>query len=169
MNDDLKVYPRILIRDKSSGKIREFGKSRNDVLVVSEDGRCLYYEDLCEGGSHFGDFEFVKYNDCEGDIKTVWSSWLDNIAFFMPTEFPEGLKDFMEIKGYAQKLGKKNLKIVIDAINEYIDARAKDKLPAFIDFGADEKFLEMCRKLKERCDELRRKDNNGRRRNPKRN
>lgn len=52
----------ILIRDNESKnkKVREYGTNRHDALMISNDGKCLYYENLQNGdGSMFGAYTFV--------------------------------------------------------------------------------------------------------------
>ena len=54
------------ITDTVTGKTRLYGTDHHDSLVKSDDGRCLYYENLqCGEGSKFGTFLFT---DEEGTI-----------------------------------------------------------------------------------------------------
>lgn len=53
---------RILIRDNQSREktVKEYGTDQHDALMISEDGRCLYYENLQNGdGSMFAGYTFV--------------------------------------------------------------------------------------------------------------
>ena len=48
------------ITDTETGKTRLYGTDHHDSLVKSDDGRCLYYENLqCGEGSRFGTFLFT--------------------------------------------------------------------------------------------------------------
>ena len=48
------------IRDNEDGEVRQYGLSYHDALVISDDGRYLYYENLQNGdGSRGGGYSFV--------------------------------------------------------------------------------------------------------------
>lgn len=61
---DLRKYrPVIMIKDKQSGRVFEFGNS-HDRLIVSDDNRTLTYLNLQNGdGSSCGDYEFYFEHD----------------------------------------------------------------------------------------------------------
>lgn len=51
----------IWIKDMTNGDIRKYGSDKHDALGISEDGRCLYYENFQNGdGSEYGDYRFVN-------------------------------------------------------------------------------------------------------------
>lgn len=48
------------LRDNEDGEVRQYGTNHHDALVISADGRCLYYENLQNGdGSRGGGYSFV--------------------------------------------------------------------------------------------------------------
>ena len=48
------------LRDNEDGKVRQYGLNHHDALVISADGRYLYYENLQNGdGSRGGGYSFV--------------------------------------------------------------------------------------------------------------
>lgn len=54
----------MFIKDNDLKCVREYGTNHHDSLRISEDGRCLYYENLqCGEGSEFGTFTFVTNKD----------------------------------------------------------------------------------------------------------
>lgn len=51
--------PKLYIQDVVSGRVFEYGKNCHDRLIISEDGRCLYYENMQDSdGSKVGDYRF---------------------------------------------------------------------------------------------------------------
>ena len=45
------------IKDLTTGEVRRYGENHHDSLRISDDGRCLYYENLQNGdGSCAGDY-----------------------------------------------------------------------------------------------------------------
>lgn len=56
----------MLIKDMETGKVREYGTNRHDSLVISPDGRYLYYENLQNGDGSIGGYRFVI--DEEGHV-----------------------------------------------------------------------------------------------------
>jgi hypothetical protein len=52
------------IKDLESGEVRKYGTDHHDSLMISNDGKCLYYEHLQNGeGSEYGDYRFVTDKD----------------------------------------------------------------------------------------------------------
>lgn len=48
------------LRDNEDGEVRQYGTNHHDALVISDDGRYLYYENLQNGdGSRGGGYSFV--------------------------------------------------------------------------------------------------------------
>lgn len=48
------------IRDNTTGVVREYGSDKHDSLVISEDGKTLYYYNLqCGEGSKYGAYSIV--------------------------------------------------------------------------------------------------------------
>lgn len=51
--------PKLYIQDVVSGRVFEYGGNCHDRLLISEDGRCLYYENMQDSdGSRVGDYRF---------------------------------------------------------------------------------------------------------------
>ena len=51
--------PKLYIQDVVSGRVFEYGKNCHDKLLISEDGRYLYYENMQNSdGSKVGDYRF---------------------------------------------------------------------------------------------------------------
>lgn len=51
------------IKNNTNGKIRRYGTDKNDSLVVSEDGKCLYYKNIEENcSSRYGIYSFCDEN-----------------------------------------------------------------------------------------------------------
>lgn len=51
--------PKLYIQDVVSGRVFEYGKNCHDRLVISEDGRCIYYSNMQDSdGSKVGDYRF---------------------------------------------------------------------------------------------------------------
>ena len=52
------------IKDLETGEVRKYGTDHHDSLMISNDGKCLYYKHLQNGeGSEYGDYRFVTDKD----------------------------------------------------------------------------------------------------------
>jgi hypothetical protein len=59
---------KLFIRDKSTGKVREYGTNRHDSLIVDPDGRIKYFnlQNGCGTGyGEYSEYEFVPDQDNE--------------------------------------------------------------------------------------------------------
>ena len=94
------------IRDNEDGEVRQYGTNHHDALVISADGRHLYYENLQNGdGSRGGGYSFVTdekgYTPMEDeDLLKYGAEGYANIGGFGSDEMKEQLtqlrKDFIE-------------------------------------------------------------------------
>ena len=51
------------IKDNDGGFVHEYGTNPHDSLMISDDGKCLYYYNLqCGEGSRFGTYSFLTEN-----------------------------------------------------------------------------------------------------------
>lgn len=85
------------IRDNESGDVHRYGTNHHDALAVSDDGRCLYYENLQNGdGSKYGGYSFTDENGNlpvdDEDLQAYGATAFFNIGGFADADkaFAEG-------------------------------------------------------------------------------
>lgn len=61
------------IKDLYDGRVFEYGSDHHHALVLSEDGRCLYFKHLQNGDGSLGDYRFV--DDHEEVIPSDKKNW----------------------------------------------------------------------------------------------
>lgn len=119
---DLRQYrPIIMVKDKQSGKVFEFGTSSHDRLVISDDNRKLTYLNLQNGdGSSCGDYEFyfehdpdlnAEYGFYERSISNQQIESLENIA--------EDCMGWLRHKGYLNV--EDNVEAFTNILNQMIN------------------------------------------------
>lgn len=134
--------PKLYIQDIISGRVFEYGKNCHDRLVISEDGRCLYYENLQNGdGSDVGNYRFYYEKpkiETEEDKRYAYDieEWARNVEHLSVTELlAEERKNL--VKEIRQDLANKltynindleNIMVICNKINSVLDKFERGEL-----------------------------------------
>ena len=73
-------FPLIKIKDNHTGDTHIFGTDNHDFLRISDDGKCLYYnnwQNMC--GSEDGTFTFVSENEYDDVFTYVDMAFIDDL------------------------------------------------------------------------------------------
>ena len=115
------------IKDLTNGSVREYGINHHDSLVISDDGKSLYYSHLQNGdGSQYGNYRFVV--DEEGHIPEEDEVLMRhgaeayfNIGGF--TKIPRSA----DIAFIAENYGSKQITVAIEEMSELIKELCKSQ------------------------------------------